>query len=364
MSTFAPEPPFSHGARPHVGVLLVNLGTPEAPTPSAVRRYLKEFLSDPRVVEIPRALWLPILHLFVLTTRPKESAKRYAQVWMSEGSPLRVHTERQVALLRGYLGERARDLPLVVEYAMRYGGPSIPDKLREMKARHCDRILLVPLYPQYSGSTTATAFDTAFACVQEMRNQPALRTVRSFHDHAGYIAALAQSVREHWTRIHKPDVLVVSFHGVPRATLDKGDPYHCECQKTGRLLADALGLREEQCRVTFQSRFGRAQWLKPYTADVLAELGKQKTGRVDVVCPGFVSDCLETLEEIAIEGKGIFLSAGGREFNYLPCLNERADWMHALADIVLSNLVGWTDTATNEALEKSRLRAVALGAKS
>ncbi len=359
-----PEPSFSHGAQPRIGVLLINLGTPDSPTPAAVRAYLREFLSDPRVVEIPRILWWPILNGFVLATRPKASAQRYAQVWMPEGSPLRVHTERQTTLLRGLLGERAKSLPLVVDYAMRYGKPSIADKLREMHAWHCDRILLVPLYPQYSAATSATTLDTAYRCLQDMRNQPALRTVRNFHDHAGYIAALAQNVRENWTRIERPDVLVMSFHGVPRATLDKGDPYHCECQKTGRLLAEALNLKEAQYRITFQSRFGRAQWLKPYTADVLAELGKRKTGRVDVICPGFVSDCLETLEEIAIEGKATFLSAGGREFHFIPCLNERGDWIQALADIVVTNLLGWADTATHETLELSRLRALSMGAKS
>jgi len=363
MARYAQEPPFSHGTASRIGVLLVNLGTPDAPTPSAVRKYLREFLSDPRVVEIPAILWQPILHLFVLTTRPKESARRYAQVWTGDGSPLRVHTQRQTTLLRGYLGERARDLPLTVDYAMRYGTPSIAQKLSELKAQRCDRILIVPLYPQYSASTTATVFDAAFSHIGKMRNQPALRTVRSFHDHAGYIAALAQSVRDYWMKNQRPDVLVISFHGVPRRSLDKGDPYHCECHKTGRLLAEALGLRQEQYRIAFQSRFGRAEWLKPYTSEVLAELGKQKT-RVDVVCPGFVSDCLETLEEIAIEGKGLFLSAGGRDFHAIPCLNERGDWIHALTDLVLSNLLGWTDAATHESLEKGRLRALAMGSKS
>ena len=363
MSRFEPEPPFSHGNASRIGVLLINLGTPEAPTSAAVRAYLKEFLSDPRVVEIPRILWWPILNLFVLTTRPKASARRYAQVWMSEGSPLRVHTERQTTLLRGYLGERAKSLPLTVDYAMRYGRPSIPDKLREMKALRCDRILLVPLYPQYSASATATAFDAAFRCLQDMRNQPAVRTVRSFHDHPGYIAALAQNVRDYWMKSQRPDVLVMSFHGVPRATLDQGDSYHCECQKTARLLAEALGLKQEQYRITFQSRFGRAEWLKPYTADALVELARQKAGRVDVICPSFVADCLETLEEIAIEGKAIYLNAGGRDFHFIPCLNERNDWVHALADIVTSNLVGWGDAATHETLEMSRLRALSMGAK-
>jgi len=359
-----PEPPFSHGTSPRIGVLLINLGTPDAPTPAAVRAYLREFLSDPRVVEIPRVIWLPILYLFVLTLRPRDSAHRYAQVWMSEGSPLKVHTERQATLLRGHLGERVPGLPLTVDYAMRYGSPSIPDKLRALKAQHCDRILLVPLYPQYSASTTATAFDAAFRWLQDLRNQPSVRTVRSFHDHPGYIAALAQNVRDYWARNQRPDMLLISFHGVPRATLDKGDPYHCECHKTGRLLAEALGLSDAHYRVTFQSRFGRAEWLKPYTADTLTELGRQKAGRVDVICPGFVSDCLETLEEIAIEAKATYLGAGGRDFHFIPCLNERADWIHALSDIVAGNLMGWGDTATHETLELSRLRALSMGAKS
>jgi ferrochelatase len=361
--TLNPEPPYAHGTQPRIGVLLIQLGTPQAPTPAAVRAYLREFLSDPRVVEIPRPVWWPILHLFVLPLRSRDSAHRYAQVWMAEGSPLRVHTERQAILLRGFLGERAPALPLAVEYAMRYGSPSIAQRLGEMKALGCDRVLLVPLYPQYSGSTTATALDAAFRCLQGMRNQPALRTVRSFHDHPGYIAALAASVREHWAGHGRPDRLVMSFHGVPRATLDRGDPYHCECQKTGRLLAQALGLAPEQHQVAFQSRFGRAEWLKPYTADVLADLGRRKVGRVDVICPGFVSDCLETLEEIAIEGKAAFVGAGGRDFHYIPCLNERSDWIHALADLCLNHLLGWTDTATNESLELARLRALAMGAR-
>ncbi len=364
MSRFQPEPPYAHGTQPRVGILLIQLGTPDAPTPAAVRAYLREFLSDARVVEMPRALWLPILHLWVLRTRPRASARRYAEVWMSEGSPLRVHTERQATLLRGYLGERAAALPLTVDYAMRYGKPSISDRLREMKAQRCERILLVPLYPQYSATTTATAFDAAFRWLAETRSQPALRTVRDFHDHPGYIGALAQSVRDYWMKTGKPDVLVVSFHGVPRAMLDRGDPYHCECQKTGRLLAEALGLNPERCRVAFQSRLGRGKWLKPYTVDVLAELGKQKAGRVDVVCPGFVSDCLETLEEIAIEGKSVYLSAGGREFHAIPCLNERDDWIRALTDIVLTQLMGWTDAATHETLELTRLRALSAGAQS
>jgi ferrochelatase len=364
MPRYAPEPPFQHGRAPKTGVLLINLGTPAAPTASAVRRYLREFLSDPRVIEIWRPVWWLILNLFILPTRPKQSARRYARIWSSDGSPLRVHTERQAKLLRGYLGERIR-VPLVVDYAMRYGQPSIAATLARLKQQDCDRVLLLPLYPQYAASTTATALDAVGAAFASMRNQPALRSVRNFHDHPGYIAALAQNVNDYWVKHGRPDLLVMSFHGVPRFTLDKGDPYHCECHMTARLLAEALNLAPAQYRVTFQSRFGRAEWLKPYTAEVLKDLGKQKVGRVDVVCPGFISDCLETLEEIAIEGKTIFLNTGGKDYHYIPCLNERDDWIHALTDIVAGNLLGWVGSEPSaENRERSRERALALGAKS
>jgi ferrochelatase len=362
VSVFAPEPPFTHGTPARIGVLLVNLGTPQTPTPEAVRAYLAEFLSDPMVVEIPALLWKPLLHLYVLRTRPKRAAERYAQIWTADGSPLRAHTARQATLLRGYLGERTRT-PMVVDYAMRYGKPSIAERLREFRAQNCDRILLVPLYPQYSASTTGTAFAAAFRALAAMRNMPALATVRGFHDHPGYIQALAQNVRDYWMKSGRPERLIMSFHGVPRFTLDKGDPYHCECQKSGRLLAESLQLKPEQYHISFQSRFGRAEWLKPYTADLLAQLGRQKVNRVDVVCPGFVSDCLETLEEIAIEGKTAFLQAGGREFNFIPCLNERHDWIQALTEIVLKQLGALVSDVSAEALEDSRLRAMAMGAK-
>ncbi|HYH41012.1 MAG TPA: ferrochelatase, partial [Burkholderiales bacterium] len=252
--------------------------------------------------------------------------------------------------------------PMVIDYAMRYGSPSIPEKLEALKAQGCDRILLVPLYPQYSASTTATAFDAAFGTLAKMRDQPEIRTVRHFHDDPGYIAALEQSVREHWMKRGRAEVLVMSFHGVPRRALDLGDPYHCECQKSGRLLAEALGLKAEEYRVTFQSRFGRAEWLQPYTSEVLRTLGAQGVGRVDVICPGFVSDCLETLEEIAIEGKGIFIEAGGREFQYIPCLNDSHPWIAALTGLVERNLTGWIAQPSPEALEQSRHRALAAGA--
>jgi protoporphyrin/coproporphyrin ferrochelatase len=362
VSHFAKEPPHAHGAAAKIGILLINLGSPDAATPGAVRAYLREFLSDPQVVEIPRPVWWLILNLFVLTTRPKASAERYAQVWTKEGPPLKVHTANQANLLRGYLGERLKQ-PHVVDYAMRYGKPSIPAKLEALKTQGCDRILLLPLYPQYSASTTATACNAAFEALANMRNQPAVRTVKHFHDHEGYIKAAAQSINDYWMKNRRGDHLVLSFHGVPRRTLDLGDPYHCECLKTGRLIAEQIGLKPDFYTIAFQSRFGRAAWLKPYTVDVLTQLAREKVSRVDVACPGFVSDCLETLEEIGIEAKSNFLKAGGKELHYIPCLNERDDWMHALTDITLKNLLGWNTSATPENLKASRDRALQLGAK-
>ncbi|MGH8616652.1 MAG: ferrochelatase [Burkholderiales bacterium] len=360
---FAPEPPHAHGTPASTGVLLINLGSPDAPTPKAVRRYLREFLWDPYVVEIPRPLWWLILHLFVLPMRPAASAKRYAQVWTAAGSPLVAITARQATLLRGYLGERVR-APVIVEHAMRYGEPSIGGAIARLRAQGCDRILAVPLYPQYAASTTASACDAVFRALAPLRNQPAVRTVRHFHEHPGYLAALAQNVNDYWVKHGRPDTLLMSFHGLPRATLDRGDPYHCECQKTARLLADALGLDAGRWKLVFQSRFGRAAWLQPYVAETLTALGRSKTRRVDVVCPGFVSDCLETLEEIALEGKTTFLNAGGGEFHYIPCLNERDDWIHALTDLVAKNLLGWAGGEPPAAeLTRSRERALALGAK-
>jgi ferrochelatase len=362
----SPEADYRHGTRDRTGVLLINLGTPDAPTAQALRPYLKQFLSNPRVVEIPRLLWWPILNGIILPTRPKKSAEKYAQIWMPEGSPLKVHTVRQTGLLRDLLMERIGSA-LTVEYAMSIGSPSIAEVLWQMKRNGCERILVLPLYPQYAASSTASAFDEVFAQLAKMRNVPAVRTVKHYHDHRGYIAALAQNVRDYWNQTGMPDKLVISFHGVPRSVLEKGDPYHCECQKTGRLLAEALQLGPDEYLICFQSRFGREEWLSPYTAVTLEQLGRERTRRVDVACPGFVSDCLETLEEIAIEGRNLFLQAGGQEFHYIPCLNERADWLLALADIALANLRGWVQTepaedhAEEEAAE-SRRRALQMGA--
>ncbi|MDD5057815.1 MAG: ferrochelatase [Sideroxydans sp.] len=359
---FQHEPIFSHGTPPKTGILLVNLGTPDAPTPKAVRTYLKEFLSDPRVVEMPRAIWWLILNGIILNTRPKKSAAKYASIWLPQGSPLRVYTEKQCGKLQAQLNQR--DHPsLLVEHAMRYGKPSIPDALRKLKQMNCQRILVVPLYPQYSASTTATVFDAVFETMRQTRNTPALRTVKHFHDDAGYIKALAGNISAYWEQHGKPEKLLMSFHGLPQYTLDRGDPYHCECLKTGRLLAQELGLSETQYVVSFQSRFGKAEWIKPYTAATLQELGAQKTARLDVVCPGFVADCLETLEEIAQEGKEIFQHAGGGEYRYIPCLNGNTDWIAALADLVLDNLHGWLDEPDAAELEQGRLRALESGAE-
>jgi len=367
---FLPEPPYRHGAQPRTGILLINLGTPEAPTAAAVRPYLKEFLGDPRVVEIPRAIWWLILNGIILNTRPRKSAEKYAQIWTAEGSPLLVHTRRQAELLGEKLNTQSPAAPpqnggtgsVLIEYAMRYGNPSIAAALARLKEQGCTRILALPLYPQYSASTTATAFDALFAALKQTRNMPEIRTVRSFHDHPAYIAALAANIGDYWAAHGRPDKLLMSFHGVPRYTLDQGDPYHCECQKTGRLLAEALGLAAEDYALTFQSRFGRAEWLQPYTAATLEALGKQGSGKLDVVCPGFVGDCLETLEEIAMEGKTTFLNAGGKQYRYIPALNEHPQWIAALVTIVREHLAGWHEIDPTEAAA-SRNRALALGAQ-
>ncbi|MCR4304451.1 MAG: ferrochelatase [Gallionella sp.] len=360
--TYQPEPEFAHGTPARTGILLINLGTPDAPTAKAVRPYLKEFLGDPRVVEIPRPVWWLILNGIILNTRPKKSAAKYASIWLPEGSPLRVHTERQTVLLQGFLGERSR-AQFVVDYAMRYGNPGIPRVLRKLKEQNCQRILIVPMYPQYAASSTATAYDIVFGELQQMRNAPALRTIKDFHDNAGYIKSLANSINEYWMKHGRPEKLLMSFHGLPHYTLDKGDPYHCECHKTARLLGQELKLGTEQYALSFQSRFGKAKWLQPYTTATLKEMGREKIKRLDVVCPGFVADCLETLEEIAQEGKEDFQHAGGGEYHYIPCLNERNDWMHALTDLVMENLHGWLAVPDAAELEQSRLRALKAGAE-
>jgi protoporphyrin/coproporphyrin ferrochelatase len=363
-----PEPPHTHGTPSKTGLVLVNLGTPDEPTTTAVRRYLKQFLSDPRMVEIPRPVWWLILNGAILPFRSSKSAAKYASIWTREGSPLLFHTQKQAALLRGYLGERGHDVQ--VAYAMRYGNPSVPQVVDKLKADGCDRILILPAYPQYSATTTASIFDAVFSHYTKVRNVPELRLVKHYHDNDGYIQALKKSVLAHWDTHGRPDKLVMSFHGVPKRTLLLGDPYHCECHKTARLLATALRLSPEQYMVTFQSRFGKAEWLQPYTAPTLQKLGKEGVKRVDVMCPGFTSDCLETLEEIAMEAKQDFLTAGGKEFHYIPCLNESPSWISALAEIAEQHLVGWPTMLTSQMREDARKdaeavreRALQMGAK-
>ena len=290
-------------------------------------------------------------------------------IWSSEGSPLLAHSLKQKTLVAGYLGQRLKDLGLPSDYAqielaMRYGNPGIADALDRLKSAGCDRVLVFPLFPQYSASATAAALDAVFAHAQRVRHFPGLRTVHSFHDDSGYIKALARGVNDYWMRHGRPDALVMSFHGLPRRSLDLGDPYHCQCQKTARLLGVELGLEPKQYLVAFQSRFGSAEWLKPYTQDTLVRLAKEGVARVDVFCPGFVADCLETLEEIGIEVKQAFLGAGGREFHALPCLNEHPHWIAALVDIVVTNLGGWLAGPPDaKAREMTLMRAKAAGAR-
>lgn len=321
-----------------VGVLLVNLGTPDAPDPGAVKRYLGEFLSDRRVVEIPPLLWQPILRGIILRTRPKKSAHAYRQVWREDGSPLAAITKAQARGLEGAFGPG-----VTVLHAMRYGKPSVGEQVAALKAQGCERILVAPLYPQYCAATTATANDVAFAALMAMRWQPALRTLPPYHDDPAYIAALKASVEEGLAGLDfTPDAIIASFHGMPQRTLQLGDPYHCHCRKTGRLLGEALG---RDLIVTFQSRFGRAKWLEPATDTTLEALPAKGVRRVAIVAPGFSADCLETLEELAIRGRESFLESGGTDFAYLPCLNDSAGGMGLLRHIIGRELAGWVNPA-------------------
>ncbi len=338
-SPYKQEPAGVAGQPGKTAVLLCNLGTPDEPTAPAVRRYLAEFLSDPRVVEIPRLVWLPILYGIILPTRPAKSAAKYASIWMPEGSPLKVWTEKQATMLRGFLGEAGK--AATVRYAMRYGNPSIASQLDALKAEGVGRVLILPVYPQYSATTTASVFDAVYDWAGKTRSIPELRFVNRYHDDAGYINALAKRIRAYWQSNGRPDKLVMSFHGVPERTRLLGDPYYSECQETARLLTERLGLQPDQYMLTFQSRFGRAKWLEPYTEPTLRSMGAAGVKRVDVVCPGFTGDCLETLEEIAMEGREAFLELGGKEFNYIPCLNDSTEWIGALSAIAQRQMQGW-----------------------
>jgi ferrochelatase len=337
--SYRAEPGHQHGGVERTGVLLINLGTPEAPTPQALRRYLAEFLSDPRVVEIPRLPWWLILHGIILRTRPARSARKYAAIWTADGSPLAVWTAKQTKLLQGYLGEAGHTVR--VRHAMRYGRPSIADELDALRAEGATRVLVLPLYPQYAAATGGSAFDAVAAWGRRSRRVPELRFVQQFHDDPGYIDALAAQVLAHWQREGRGRMLLMSFHGMPERSLKLGDPYHCQCHKTARLLAERLGLAPDAYHVSFQSRFGKARWLQPYTEATLQQLARAGVERVDVVCPGFAADCLETLEEIDQEARAAFMAAGGRTLHYIGCLNDRHEWIAALRGIVLRHLQGW-----------------------
>lgn len=368
MPTFEPTPQYEHGLPESLGVLLVNLGTPDAPTPASVRRYLKKFLSDPRVIEVPRPLWWIILNGYILRVRPARSAKVYQKIWTEHGSPLLLHSRDISDAVAQQLTARISGT-VNVELGMSYGEPSIPAALGRLYEQGAQRIVCLPLYPQYSGTTTASVFEAVTAALSRRRWLPEFRFISHYHDSRGYIAAQAQNIREYWEQNGRGEKLLLSFHGVPRETLLKGDPYHCQCQKTARLIAESLELADDEWVLTFQSRVGRAEWLRPYTDETVAGLGRKGMGRLDVVCPGFAADCLETLEEIAMQNAEIFSAAGGGTLNYIPALNARDDHVAFLTRLIEKHISGWPESspdwsASDAAREqdKSRQRALAMGA--
>lgn len=335
MPHFLPEPPLGHRP-PRVGVLLINLGTPAAPTAEAVRPYLREFLSDQRVVELSRWLWQPILRGIILPFRAKKSAHGYRQIWQPEGSPLALLTAKQAAELQKQLPQ------VLVEYAMSYGQPAVADTLASMKAQGVNRLLVIPLYPQYAASSSGAALDKVLNVLLKQRNQPSLRTVSRFYNHPDYIQAMAAHIRAYWQQHGRGQRILFSFHGIPEASVQQGDPYAAECRASSEMLAEALQLNAQEWYIAFQSRFGRSKWVGPATADLLTELpAKHNIRELDVFCPGFVSDCLETLEELAIQGREQFHEAGGQTFRFIPCLNDNPVFIEALADLARENLHGW-----------------------
>ncbi len=351
-----------HGAKDRTGVLLVNLGTPDAPTTAAVRRYLAEFLSDRRVIELSPWLWQPILRGIILNVRPRRSAAAYARIWTDAGSPLLDIFRRQAAALDTALAREAPDDDIVTALGMRYGSPSIRSALEYLWAANVQRLLVFPLYPQYSAATTGSTFDAVAEVLKRRRWVPELRFINHYHDDTFYIAALADSVRAHQAAHGTPRKLLMSFHGLPRHYFLAGDPYFCHCQKTARLLAERLGLAAEDYQVTFQSRFGPREWLQPYTDRTLMALAREGVDNVQVVCPGFSADCLETLEEISILNKELFLHHGGRQFSYIPALNDSPAHVAVLAGVVLRHLSGWESPADVAQRLASRRRAVEMGA--
>ena len=344
MPTYQSTPEFEHGSSGSTGVLLVNLGTPDAPTTPAVRRFLKEFLSDPRVVEYPRLLWWLILNGIILRVRPSRSAEAYRKIWTDDGSPLMLNSKKLADGVREQLEQRAPG-EYHVELGMTYGEPSIGSAIDKLQAAGAWRLLVLPFYPQYSGTTTASVFDAVTDKLQTMRWVPETRFINQYHDEPGYIRALAASMQDYWQQNGRGDHLLFSFHGVPRYTLDKGDPYHCQCQKTGRLVAEALGLADDQWTLSFQSRVGREEWLRPYTDETVVKLAGEGIGRLDVACPGFATDCLETLEEIAMQNAEFFSDAGGEALRYIPALNARSDHVDCMTTLIGQHTSGWPGLA-------------------
>jgi len=359
---------YTHDIPPRTGILLTNLGTPDAPTAGALRRYLAEFLADPRVVEVPRPVWLPLLYGVILPFRAPKSAEAYRRIWTTAGSPLLVNSLAQMEALQAELGRRFHG-PFSLALGMRYGNPSIADALRQLRADNVQRLLVLPLYPQYSAATTASTFDAVSAELARWRWQPELRTVNGYWDTPGYVNALADSVREYWEREGRGQHLLFSFHGLPRRNLELGDPYHCFCRGTARRVAQALELDDAHWSVAFQSRVGPAEWLQPYTDEVIKDFGRKGMNRLDVICPGFSADCLETLEEIELRYGEQFRAAGGGELNYIPALNARPGHVRFLADLVMQHVQGWPEASSmwnrNRVygrLAEARQRAEALGA--
>ena len=342
MSYYNQEPNYEHGDPQKIGIILANLGTPDEPESTALRKYLGEFLMDRRVIEIPRFIWCWVLHLIILVFRPSSSAKKYRQIWTSKGSPLLVNAQAQSKLLKKHLNKKFKQ-PIEVSLGMSYGNPSMEKAFNELRKKNCTKIILFPLYPQYAASSSASAMDSLWRLLLKTRNVPEIRTIRHYHDNPAYINSLKISVLNFWEKNGKPTKLIMSFHGIPKKSLHQGDPYHCECHKTGRLLAKALNLKDSEYQICFQSRFGKAEWLKPYFSEVITNLGKQKINGLHVICPGFSSDCLETLEEINIEGKSIFINNGGKNYKYIPALNTNLYWIEAMGQILNTNLQGWID---------------------
>jgi ferrochelatase len=336
------SPDFHRDGAERIGILLVNSGTPASPAPKDVRKFLAGLLGDPRVVELPRALWLPILHGLILPFRPRRSARKYRKIWSRAGSPLLALSEELRSELIGTLAQRML-APLSIELAMLYGGdPNVPQALTKLRESGAQRILVVPLFPQYCGATTGAVYDRVNAELRRWRWLPELRYVAEYHDYPGYVDGLRASVTQHWETHGRTQHLLISFHGIPERYFHKGDPYFCKCQKTARLLADELMLKDTEWSVSFQSRFGADAWLKPYTSTVLDEMPGRGTRRVTVVCPGFAVDCLETLEEIEMENREVFMAAGGEQFQYVPALNARPEHARFLADLIARHCQGWT----------------------